>query len=409
MIFLRWCTSVAVGLAVASGPVRAQSPEVEVPVKIGVLADMSGLYSDIGGKGVLDATLMAVEDFARLPEGKTLKVEVVSADAQNKPDVSSAIARKWIDSEGVDVLVDLPTSSISLAVAPLVKEKNKVALFTASGSSELTGKACTPNSIHWTYDSWALAHGTADAITKAGNKTWFFVTVDYAIGQSLERDASAVVAADGGKVVGSVRHPLDTKDLSSYILQAQASRAQVVALANAGGDLINAIKQSSEFGVVEGGQKLAAMLLFISDIHSLGLKAAQGLLLTTAFYWDFDERTRAFGNRFAERNGGRYPTMNQAGAYSSVLTYLKAVAKAGSPEDGAAVVRAMRSMGTFDDPLFGPTTIRADGRAIHRMMLVEVKKPSESKGPYDYYKVHTVIAPENAFRPLADSDCPLVK
>jgi len=380
-----------------------------VPVKLGVLADMSGIFSDIGGKGALEATLMAVEDFNALPGADALKIEVVSADALNKPDISSGIARQWFDSEGVDVLIDLPTSAISLAVAPLVKEKNKVALFTASGTSELTGKSCTPNSVHWTYDTWALAHGTADAIVKAGGTSWYFLTVDFALGHSLERDASAVITASGGKIAGSVRHPTDTKDFSSYLLQAQASRAQVVALANAGGDTITAIKQAAEFGMVESGQTLAGMLLFISDIHSLGLETAQGLQLTTAFYWDLNERTRAFGTRFAQRNKGRYPTMNQAGAYSAVLAYLKAVAKVGSAKDGAAVVKTIREAGSFDDPLFGRTQLRADGRVTHPMMLVQVKKPSESKGPWDYYKVLATIPADQAFRPLKDSDCPLVK
>lgn len=399
----------ALALAACAFMSAAPASAASVPVKIGVLADMSGIFSDIGGKGALDATLMAVEDFKALPQAKGLDIEVVSADALNKPDISSSIARKWFDSEGVDVLVDLPTSAISLAIAPLVKEKNKVALFTASGSSDINGKACTPNSVHWTYDTWALAHGTADAITKAGGKTWFFLTADFALGHALERDAGAVVVRDGGKVVGSVRHPTDTKDFSSYLLQAQASRADVIALANAGGDTITAIKQASEFGIVAGGQKLAGMLLFISDIHSLGLKTAQGLQLTTAFYWDQNERTRAFGKRFAERNGGRYPSMNQAGAYSAVLAYLKAVAKTGSAKDGAAVVKAMREAGTFDDPLFGPTHLREDGRVVHPMMLVQVKKPAESKGPFDYYTILATIPPERAFRPLQDSDCPLVK
>lgn len=401
----QWSKIAIVGLLAVSTfrPVAAQ-----VPVKIGVLADMSGLYSDIGGKGSLNATQMAVEDFQRQTGGSALKIDVISADAQNKPDVSSSIARQWLDGEGVDVIVDLPTSSVSLAIAPLVREKNKVALFTTSGTSELTGKACTPNTVHWTYDSWSLAHGTVDAVTKAGGTTWFFLTVDYAFGHALERDAAAFVTKAGGKVVGSVRHPLDTKDLSSYILRAQSSGAKVVMLANAGGDLVNAIKQSSEFGIVANGQKLVAMLIFLSDVHSLGLQAAQGLQFSNAFYWDFDDSTRQFSKRFAERNNGRYPTMVQAGAYSATLSYLRAVAKIGSPKDGAAVVKAMRGEGEFQDPLFGKTWVREDGRAIHRMLLVEVKKPSESKGPWDYYKIISVIPPEQAFKPLDESDCPLV-
>ena len=380
----------------------------QTPVKIGVLTDLSGIFSDIGGMGAVEATKMAVEDFRKLPEAEKLKIEVVHVDGLNKPDVASAIARKWFDTEGVDVLVDLPTSAISLAVAPLVKEKNKVALFTASGSSDLTGKGCTPNSVHWTYDTWALAHGTADAITKAGGKTWYFLTADFALGQWLERDATPVIQAAGGKVVGGVRHPTDTKDFSSFLLQAQASKAQVIGLANAGGDTINAIKSASEFGIVQGGQKLAGMLMFISDIHSLGLQTAQGLQLTTAFDWDRNEATRAFGERFAQRNRNRFPSMNQAGAYSATMAYLKAVAKVGSAKDGVAVVKAMREAGTFDDPLFGKTTLREDGRVTHDMMLVEVKKPEESKKPYDYYKILTVIPADQAFRPLKDGGCSLV-
>lgn len=401
---VRFCIfALATGLA-ATGAIAQ-----DIPVKLGVLADMSGIFSDIGGPGATVATQMAVEDFMKRPGSERFKIEVISADAQNKPDISSAIVRKWFDTEGVDALVDLPTSAISLAVAPIAQEKNKVALFTASGTSDLTGKACTPNSVHWTYDTWALSHGTADAITKAGSKNWFFLTVDFALGHSLERDAGAVVKANGGQVVGSVRHPTDSKDFSSYLLQAQASKASVIALANAGGDTVNAIKQASEFGIVQGGQQLAGMLLFISDIHSLGLQAAQGLQLTTAFYWDLNDKTRAFGERFAKLHGGRYPSMNQAGAYSATLAYLEAVKKVGSAKDGAAVVKAMRAAGTFDDPLFGKTSLREDGRVLHDMMLVEVKKPSESKKPFDYYTVLATIPADKAFRPLKDGGCPLVK
>jgi branched-chain amino acid transport system substrate-binding protein len=400
-------TSGAFALSACLAAACAQAQQI--PVKLGVLADMSGIFSDIGGPGATEATRLAVEDFMKRPGSERFKIEVVSADAQNKPDISSAIVRKWLDTEGVDALIDLPTSAISLAVAPIVQEKNKVALFTASGTSDLTGKACTPNSVHWTYDTWALSHGTADAITKGGGKSWFFLTVDFALGHSLERDASAVVKANGGTIAGAVRHPTDSKDFSSYLLQAQSSKAQVIALANAGGDTINAIKQASEFGIVQSGQKLAGMLLFISDIHSLGLPTAQGLQLTTAFYWDLNDRTRAFGERFAARMNGRLPSMNQAGAYSATLAYLDAVAKVGSTRDGAAVVRAMREAGSFDDPLFGKTSLREDGRVLHDMMLVEVKKPSESKKPFDYYKVLATIPAERAFRPLKDGGCPLIK
>ncbi|MGY3616130.1 ABC transporter substrate-binding protein [Bradyrhizobium sp. USDA 10063] len=389
--------------------VTASAALAQTSVKLGVLADMSGIFSDIGGMGAAEATRMAVEDFNKLPGSDKFKIEVVTADALNKPDVARGIARKWFDTENVDAVVDLPTSAISLAIAPLVQELNKVALFTASGTSDLTGKACTPNSVHWTYDTWALSHGTADAITKAGGKTWFFVTADFALGHSLERDASAVVNANGGKVVGGVKHPTDSNDFASFLLQAQASRAEIIALANAGGDTIKAIKQASEFGIIQGGQKLAGMLLFISDIHSLGLKTAQGLQLTTAFYWDLNDKTRSFGERFAARNNGRFPSMNQAGAYSATMAYLTAVAKVGSPRDGAAVVKAMRELGTFDDPLFGKTSLREDGRVLHDMMLVQVKAPGESKKPYDYYKIISTIPAEAAFRPLKDGGCPLVK
>jgi branched-chain amino acid transport system substrate-binding protein len=402
-----YVTSCAFALSTCLAAASAQAQQI--PVKLGVLADMSGIFSDIGGPGATEATKMAVEDFMKRPGSERFKIEVIAADAQNKPDISSAIARKWFDTEGVDALVDLPTSAISLAIAPIAQEKNKVALFTASGTSDLTGKACTPNSVHWTYDTWALSHGTADAITKGGGKSWFFLTVDFALGHSLERDASAVVKANGGTVAGAVRHPTDSKDFSSYLLQAQSSKAQVIALANAGGDTINAIKQASEFGIVQGGQKLAGMLLFISDIHSLGLQTAQGLQLTTAFYWDLNDKTRAFGERFAARSNGRFPSMNQAGAYSATLAYLDAVARVGSTKDGAAVVKAMREAGTFDDPLFGKTSLRDDGRVLHDMMLVEVKKPSESKKAFDYYKVLATIPAERAFRPLKDGNCPLIK
>ncbi len=396
-------------LALSLGLMSAATASAQTPVKLGVLADMSGIFSDIGGMGSFEATKMAVEDFNKLPGADKFKVEVVQGDPQNKPDIARNIARKWFETEGVDVLVDIPTSATSLAVAPLTAELNKVALFTASGTSDLTGKACTPNSVHWTYDTWALSHGTADAMTKAGGNNWFFLSVDFALGASLERDATAVINANGGKVVGAIKHPTDSNDFASYLLQAQASKADVIALANAGGDTIKAIKQASEFGIVQAGQKLAAMLMFISDVHSLGLSTAQGLQLTEAFYWDLNDKTREFGERFAKRNNGRYPSMNQAGAYSAALTYLKAVAKVGSPKDGAAVVKAIREMGTFDDPLFGKTTLREDGRVLHDMYLLQVKKPSESKKPYDYYNVVATIPAETAFRPLKDGGCPLIK
>lgn len=392
--------------AALAAPARAQAP---IPVKLGILGDMGGTYSDIGGPGVIEATKLAIEDFAKLPGADKLRVELVSVDSQNKPDISAGIARRWFDADGVDAVLDLPTSAIALAIAPIVQEKNKVALVTAAAASDITGKACTPNTIHWTYDTWAVSRATAAEVTKAGGKTWFFVTADYAFGHALERDASAVVVANGGKVLGAVRHPLENKDFGSFLLQAQASGADVIGLTNAGNDAINAIKQAAEFGIGRDKQKLAGMLLFITDIHSLGLKVMQKLQFTTAFYWGFDEKTKSFGERFAARYKGRYPSMTQAGAYSATLTYLQAVQKVGSAKDGRAVVKAIRDMGVIDDPLFGPTTLREDGRAIHRMLLVQVKTPEESQKPWDYFKVLGTVPPEEAFRPLKDGGCPLVK
>jgi branched-chain amino acid transport system substrate-binding protein len=381
----------------------------ETIVKLGVLSDMSSLYADIGGAGSVVAAKMAVEDFNPAKNG--MKVDILQADHQNKPDVGSNIVRQWIDVDHVDAVVDVPTSSVALAVAQVIKEKNKTFLISGAGSSDLTGKQCTPNNIHWTYDTYALAHGTGGAIVKQGGKSWFFITADYAFGHALERDTADVVKANGGKVLGEVRVPLNTADFSSFLLQAQASKAQVIGLANAGGDTINSIKQAAEFGIVKGGQKLAGLLVFISDVHSLGLQTAQGLTVTTAFYWDLNDKTRAFAKRFAALDGGKYPTMVQAGVYSSVLKYLETVKKLGSATDGAKVVAAMKAEGTFDDPLFGKTSIREDGTGLHDMYLVEVKKPSESKGPYDYYKVLATIPGNDAFRPLAaeKGECSLVK
>ncbi len=373
-------------------------------IKIGVLSDMSGLYSDIGGPGSTVAAQMAVEDFGAAKKG--MKVEIVSADHQNKPDVGSNIARQWYDTDKVDVIVDVPTSSVALAVNTITREKNKVFLVSGAASSDLSGKACSPNTVHWTYDTWMLANGTGSAIVKTGGDSWFFITADYAFGLALERDTEAVVLKDGGKVLGKVRHPLNAQDFSSFLLQAQASKAKIVGLANAGGDTTNSIKQAAEFGIVKGGQSLAGLLVFISDIHSLGLPTAQGLIFTESFYWDLNDGTRAFAKRFAAANGGKYPTMVHAGVYSSILHYLKAV-EAIKTDDGAKVVEQMKKM-TTDDPLFGKGTIRADGRKIHPAYLVEVKKPAESKGPWDYYKIRATIPAEQAFRPIADGACPLV-
>jgi branched-chain amino acid transport system substrate-binding protein len=396
--------SQALALAVALGiPSTAQA---QTTVKIGVLTDMSSLYADLSGQGSAIAARMAVEDFGA--EKKGLKVEIVSADHQNKPDVGSTIARQWLDVDKVDVIVDVPNSAVALAVNGIAKEKNKTLLISGAASADLTGKACTPNTVHWTYDTWALANGTGNAIIKTGGDTWFFLTADYAFGHALERDTEAVVVAAGGKVLGKVRHPLNTSDFSSFLLQAQASKAKIIGLANAGGDTTNTIKQASEFGIVAGGQNLAGLLVFITDVHALGLKTAQGLIFTETFYWDKDEQTRAFAKRFAPQFKGVHPTMIHAGVYSAVLHYLKAAEALKDVSDGSKVVAKMKELPT-DDPLFGKGTIRADGRKIHPAYLVEVKKPEESKGPWDYHKVRATIPAEQAFRPIDKGECPLVK
>ncbi|MGE4167850.1 MAG: ABC transporter substrate-binding protein [Xanthobacteraceae bacterium] len=374
-------------------------------IKIGVLSDMSGLYADLGGPGSVLAARLAVEDFKAKEKG--LNVEIIGGDHQNKPDIGSNLTRTWIDTEKVDVIVDVPNSGVALAVSEIVRDKNKVFLANGPASSDLTGTKCTPNNIHWTYDTWALANGTGNAIVKTGGKTWFFLTADYAFGHALERDTSAVVTKNGGKVVGVVRHPLNTQDFSSFLLQAQSSKAQIIGLSNAGGDTINSIKQAAEFGIVSGGQNLAGLLVFLTDVHALGLKTAQGLIFTEAWYWDMNDANRAFAKRFAAQNGGKYPTMIHAGVYASVTHYLKAV-HALKSDDGKAVVAKMKETPT-DDPLFGKGTIRADGRKIHDMYLFEVKKPEESKGPWDYYKLRATIPAAEAFRPMNEGNCPLVK
>ena len=395
--------ALAVAAALAMGSAHAQiSGNV---VKIGVMNDQSGTYADIAGPGSTLAARMAVEDFKAKEKG--LNVEVVFADHQNKPDVGSQIANKWYDADGVDVIVDVPTSSVALAINQITKDKGKAFLVSGAATSDLTGKACSPNTIHWTYDTWMLANGTGNAIVKTGGDTWYFVTADYAFGLALERDTEAVVLKNGGKVLGKVRHPLNAQDFSSFLLQAQASKAKIIGLANAGGDTTNSIKQAAEFGIVKGGQSLAGMLVFLSDIHGLGLDKAQGLIFTETFYWDLNEQTRAFAKRFAAANSGKYPTMVQAGVYSAITHYLKAV-QAGKTDDGTKVIAKMKELPT-DDPLFGKGTVRADGRKLHPAYLVEVKKPSESKGPYDYYKIRATIPADQAFRPLTEGGCPLVK
>ncbi len=377
-------------------------------VKIGVLTDQSGLYADISGAGSVLAAQMAVEDSGLT--GKGWKIEVIAGDHNNKADIGTNIARQWIDVEKVDVIADVPTSSVALAVSNLVKEKNIVHLNSGGGSSDLTNKACSPNTVHWSYDTYMLAHGTGSALTKSGNDTWFFLIADYAFGSALERDATEAIAAAGGKVVGSVRHPLNTADFSSFLLQAQSSKAKVVGLGNAGGDTINAIKQASEFGITSSGQKLAGMLLFISDVHSLGLKAAQGLNLTATFYWNLNEGTRSFSKRFSERIKNKaMPSMVQAGVYSSVIHYLKVLEKEGSnSRDGAKIVSAMKEMPT-DDPLFGKGKIEPNGRKIHPAYLFEVKAPSESKESWDYYKLVATVPADQAFTPIDKSTCSLLR
>lgn len=393
---------VAVGtLFAAAGSAYA----ADVNVKIGVLNDRSGTYSDLAGEGSVIAARMAIEDFKAAEKG--IKAEVISADHQNKPDVGSNIARQWYDTEGVDVIMDVPTSSVALAVSQVTKEKNKIFINSGAATSDLTGKACTPNTIHWTYDTWQLANGTGGALVKTGGDSWFFLTADYAFGHALERDTSAAVTAAGGKILGSVRHPFPAQDFSSFLLQAQGSGAKVVGLANAGADTINSIKQASEFGITQAGQSLAGLLVFLTDVHSIGLKTAQGLVVTTSFYWDMNDGTRAWAKRFGERNDGKMPTMVQAGVYSGVLHYLKAVAEL-KDKDTAKVVAKMKEMPT-EDPLFGKGSIREDGRKLHDSYLVKVKKPEESKAPYDYYTVLTTVPADQAFRPLKDGGCPLVK
>ena len=374
-------------------------------VKIGVLSDMSGLYADIGGPGSVVAAKMAVDDYLKASKSQ-LKVEVVSADHQNKPDVGSSVARKWYDTDGVDMIIDVPTSSVGLAINQVTKEKGKAYVNTGSATSDLTGKDCSPNTVHWLYDTWMLAHGTGSAVVKSGGDTWYFLTADYAFGHALERDTSEVVKASGGKILGSVKVPLNTQDFSSFLLQAQSSKAKIIGLANAGGDTINSIKQAAEFGIVKGGQKLAGLLVFLPDVHGLGLNTAQGLQITESWYWDLNDASRAFAKRFAAQHGGKYPSSDHAGVYAGVLHYLKAV-DAAKTDDGTKVVAKMKELPT-DDPLFGKGSIRADGRKIHPVYLFEVKKPSESKGPYDYYKVLQTIPADKAFRPIDQGNCPLV-
>ncbi len=377
----------------------------DVAIKIGVLNDRSGPYLDISGEASVVAAKMAVDDFGAAAKG--IKVDIVSADHQNKPDTGANIARQWFDQDGVDVIVDVPNSGVALAVAKVTREKNKIFMDSGAGTSVLTGEQCSPNTVHWTYDTYALAKSTATSIIKQGGKSWYFITADYAFGHALQSDATKFITAEGGTVTGSVNAPFPTSDFSSFLLQAQGSGAQVIGLANAGSDTDNSLKQAAEFGIVAGGQKLAGLLVFISDVNAVGLPVAQGLNLTTAFYWDKDDGTRAFTKRYQALNGGKVPTMDQAGVYASVLHYLKAV-DALKGKDTAALMAKMRDIPT-DDPLFGKGTLRIDGRVIHDMYLYQVKSPAESKYPNDDYKLLETIPGDQAFRPLAEDHCPLVK
>ncbi|HUJ99468.1 MAG TPA: ABC transporter substrate-binding protein [Stellaceae bacterium] len=395
--------SATAALAAALVLGAASASAAGAPVKIGVLTDMSSLYSAISGPGSVVAAEMAADD-----AGPVLgqKVQIISADHQNKPDVGSAIARKWYDEEGVDVITDLPTSSVALAVEDVSREKHKLALITGAADSDITGPKCSPYAAHWLYDTYSLAHVTGSAVVKSGGKTWFFITADYAFGHALERDTAAVIEAEGGKVLGNVNAPLNTQDFSSFLLQAQASKAQIIGLANAGGDTVNSIKQGAEFGITQGGQKFAALLVFITDVHSLGLPVAQGLQLTSPFYWNMNDATRAWSKRF-EAKAGHPPTFDQAGVYGAVAHYLKAVKAIGTKEP-LKVMAEMRKL-PINDFMTHDGKLRIDGRVLRDMYLFQVKTPAESKEPWDYYKLVETVPGDKAFRPLDAGGCPLVK
>jgi branched-chain amino acid transport system substrate-binding protein len=387
--------------ALASGfALQAQAETI----KLGVLNDQSGVYTDLSGPGGIDAVRMAVEDAGGAINGN--KIEIVSADHQNKPDVGTSIARQWYDQDHVDAIFDVPNSGVALAVQEVAREKHKVVIFSGPATSDLTGAKCSPTGVHWTYDTYGLAKGTGAAVTKAGGDSWFFLTADYAFGQALERDTAAVVQANGGKVLGEVRTPLATPDFSSFLLQAQSSKAKIIGLANAGGDTVTSIKQAAEFGITSGGQKLAGLLVFLSDVNSIGLKTAQGLELTESFYWDLNDETRAFSKRFFDRNK-KEPTMVQAGLYGAAKHYLEAVKTAGST-DADKVMAAMQA-NPVNDFMTKNGQVRKDGKVVRDMYLFEVKKPEESKGPWDYYKLIRQIPAEEVTRPLTEGGCPLVK
>ncbi|KAB2669859.1 ABC transporter substrate-binding protein [Brucella tritici] len=381
------------------------SPALAEPVRLGVLTDMSGMNFDLAGEGSVVAAKMAVEDFGGKLIGES--IEVIVGDHQNKPDIGSTLARSWIDEKNVKAIIDVPTSSVAMAVQEITRDKDVAFLASTAGSSDLTGKACSPTTAQWTWDTYSLANGTGRAMTQEGGKKWYFITVDYTFGHALERDTTEAVKASGGEVVGSVRHPRETTDFSSFLLQAQASGADVIALANSSGDTMTALKQANEYGITQGGQKIAGMLLFLSDVHSVGLETAKGLTLTTGFYWDYDDQTRAWSKRFGERMNGKMPTMVHAGVYSAVMNYLKA-SEAAKSTSGKVVLDKMRTM-DINDFFARNAKLRADGRMVHDMYLVQVKSPEESKGPWDYYKVLRTIPGDEAFRPLDKGSCPLVK
>jgi len=393
----------ALAAVLACGGANAQ----QVDVKIGVLSDMSSLYADIGGPGSVAAAKLAIADFTK--DHPNVKVEMISGDHQNKPDIGSQIANQWYDVDKVDMIIDVPNSGVALAVSNVTNNKNKVFIVSGAAASDLTGAKCNANTVHWTYDTWMLANGTGTAMVKTGGDSWFFLTSDYAFGHALERDTAAAVEKAGGKVLGKVRHPLNTNDFSSFLLQAQSSKAKVVGLANAGGDTINSIKQAAEFGIVKGGQKLAGLLVFASDVNALGLNTAQGLTLTETWYWDANDTNRAWTKRWHEAGAGstKFPTMIHAGVYAGILHYLKARVELGGNPEGKAVVAKMKAMPT-DDPLFGKGTIDATGRKRHDAYLFEVKSPAESKHPGDFYNLKATIPAKDAFRDPKDSGCPLV-
>lgn len=391
-------------------PYRSAKAQAANTIRIGVLNDQSGLYRDLSGPGSTQAVRLAVQESGITQRG--INVEVVQADHQNRPDVGSTVVRQWIDRDAMDVIVDVPTSSVALAVNTIVRERNKVLLNSGAATSDLSGPACSPNTLHWTYDTWMLANSTGGAMVAAGGQTWFFITADYAFGHALERDTSAFVRQAGGRILGQVRTPFPgTTDFSSFLLQAQASRAQVIGLANAGGDTINTIKQAAEFGITRRGVRLAGLLVFVTDVHSLGLETAQGLVLTETFYWDLNDKTRSFTQRMGAMPNDTRPSMVQAGCYSSVLHYLKAVGDMGvaaAKASGVDAVTRMKAMPTSDDA-FGEGSIRADGRKIHPAYLFQVKAPNESTGPWDYYKLLQTVPTDQAFRPVAAGNCPLVQ